>query len=79
MEQNKLDSFEYVRNKGLFVNGKKYGLCIIKLEIDEGNIKVYINKNTALKFDEMAKFNHMEDFCNPYELKKYKNVIIIEE
>jgi len=75
----KLEKFEWIKNNGLYVNNKKYGFGITKLEIDGTDIKIYISKKTALNFDEMIKNNNAEDFCNPYELKEYENVKIIEE
>ena len=47
----KLESFEYKKNVGIIIDGKKYGFGIPKLEIDGWDIKIYVNKKFVYNFD----------------------------
>lgn len=76
----KLESFEYKKNVGIIIDGKKYGLGITKVEIDGLRIKIYINKGSIAKsFEEWLKEQELKDYNNPYDLIKYENIRIIEE
>jgi hypothetical protein len=73
----KIEKFEWSVN-GLIIDGKKYGACITKLEIDGGIIKLYISP-MCKHFDKLELEAPFNDMCNPQELIKYDNIRIIED
>lgn len=79
MELKNIEKLEYIKGKGIIVDGKKYGLGISKVEIDGVKIRVYIGKSILKSFEEMIKEKQWEDYNNPYDLIKYENINIIEE
>lgn len=79
MELKNIEKLEYIKGKGIIVDGKKYGIGISKVEIDGNRIKVYIGKSILKSFDEMIKEKQFEDYDNPYDLIQYENIKIVEE
>lgn len=74
----KADKIEFSK-EGLIIDGKKYGLGIIKIEIEGINIiKIYAREYK--NFEEMKKlYPEWDDMNNPIELSEYENIKIIEE
>lgn len=75
----KLEKFEYLENKGLIIDNKKYGTGITKIEIDGFDIKIHIHKDFVNKYNFDDSIEGLEDYNNPYDLIKYENIKIIEE
>lgn len=73
----KIEKFEWSHD-GLIIDGKKYGACITKLELEGATIKLYISP-LCKKFDEFKLEPPFDDMSNPQELIKYENIRIIED
>ena len=70
-----LENFE-IKKDAIIIDGKKYGACITKIEVDGFGINIYISR---FNFDEIKDMPEFADMNNPLELNKYNNVRIIKD